>query len=153
MDRLLIVEDGTEYIDFFRLFLKDEHEYLHAQSCEGALAALGADAVAGLVLDMRFDRTPLEELVGDVDQVAKTYFGGDLVRGQRYVQDNQGTMILARLREEGHAAPALFISDLPKRKLENLRKLYGAVFSVPTFDAAAIRAELGRALGLAKEGS
>ncbi len=153
MVRLLIVEDGTEYLEFFRLFLKDEHEYLHAQSCERALAVLGADGVDALVLDMRFDRTPLGELVGDVAEIAGAYFGGDLVRGQRYVQDTQGTMILARIRDAGHDAPALFVSDMPRRKLDNLRKLYGRVHAVPTFDAALIRAELASALAPAGEGA
>ena len=96
---------------------------------------------------MRFDRTPEEDLVGDVEEVAESYFGGDLDRGGRYVQDNQGTLILARMRDEDAHQPVLFVSDMPTRKLDNLRSLYGRIHAVPTFDAAAIRAELSAALG------
>ena len=142
MARILIVEDGTEYLDFFRLFLGGEADYQQAQSCEDALEILGDEVVDVVVLDMRFDRTPEEDLVGGVEETAGAYFGGDLDRAQRYVQDNQGAMILARMREAGHNQPALFVTDMPGRKLENLRELYGRVHAVPTFDAAAIRSEL-----------
>jgi hypothetical protein len=40
----------------------------------------------------------------------------------------------------------LFVADMPARKVENLRKLYGAVRVVPNFDAAAIRAAIAAAL-------
>lgn len=143
---LLIVEDGTEYLDFFRLFLKGEHSYLHAQSGGGALKLLSKEDVDLVVMDMRFERIPLADLLGDLGQVADEYFGGDIERGQRFVQDNQGTLILAALRENGRDQPCLFVHDMAPKKLQNLRNLYGAVFSVPNFDAAAIRKELKEAM-------
>jgi len=145
MDNILIVEDGTEYLEFFRLFLKGEHEYLHAKSCAEAMAHLEGEEVRAVVMDMRFDRTPPEDLIGDVEEVAGTYFGGDVDRAQRYVHDNQGTLILARMRETCREQPVLFVTDMPGRKLDNLRRLYGRIHAVPTFDAAAIRAELDAA--------
>jgi CheY-like chemotaxis protein len=146
MGTLLIVEDGTEYLEFFRLFLKDEHQYLHAQAGEAALRLLADEAVDLVVLDMRFDRSDASELLGDVTVVAGEYFGGDANRAQRYIEENQGTLILADLRKAGHALPVLFVADMPARKVENLRKLYGAVRVVPNFDAAAIRAAIAAAL-------
>jgi hypothetical protein len=62
----------------------------------------------------------------------------------RWLQDQQGTLILAELRAAGHAQPALFVHPFPPRRLENLRKLYGAVDAVDSFDAAAIAAALQR---------
>lgn len=147
MDTLLIVEDGLEYYDFFRLFLEKEHSYLHAQAGAKAFEHLEKEEVTLVVLDMRFERSPAEDLLGDVEQVADDYFGGDLTRAQRYIEDNQGTMILAEMRQRRFGQPVLFVSDMPARKLANLRRLYGKVHTVPYFDAAAIRREIAIALG------
>jgi len=147
MRTLLIVEDGQEYLDFFRLFLAEEHTYLHAQSGAAAYSLLDGKRVDLIVLDLRFERSAPEDLVGDVNQVANEYFGGDLTRAQRFVADNQGTLVLAELRAKEHLQPVLFVSDLPARKLDNLRELYGEVRAVPNFDAAAIRREIEAALG------
>lgn len=147
MGTLLIVEDGTEYLEFFRLFLKDEHRYLHAQAGATALRLLADEKVDLVVLDMRFDRSDPSELLGDVTTVAGEYFGGDAKRAQRYIEENQGTLILADLRKAGHALPVLFVADMPPRKVENLRRLYGAVRVVPHFDAGAIRREIAGAIG------
>jgi hypothetical protein len=37
----------------------------------------------------------------------------------------------------------VFVHDFPPRRLANLRRLYGLVAAVPSFDAAAIVRELG----------
>lgn len=145
---LLIVEDGTEYRSFFGLFLASAYGFAHAQSGAEALARLGEGRVDGIVLDMRFDRTPTDRLLGDVEDVMRRHFGRDRDRALRYLQDQQGTLILEAIRKAGHTEPALFISDLPPRRVENLKKLYGEVAAVPGFDAAAIRAAL-EALGVA----
>jgi hypothetical protein len=51
------------------------------------------------------------------------------------------------MREGGHHQPVLFVSDMARRKLDNLRELYGRVHTVPSFDATAIREELEAARG------
>ena len=144
---LLIVEDGTEYRAFFELFLAEPFQFVHAQSGREALDALGRGGVDAIVFDMRFDRTPTDQLLGDVDEVTRRHFGRDRDRGLRYLQDLQGTLILEAVRKAGHGHPALFISDMPPRRIENLGRLYGAVAAVPGFDAGAIRAALA-ALGV-----
>jgi hypothetical protein len=139
--RLLVIEDGDEYAEFARLFLRD-FAVAAAHSAAEALAALrdaGADA---LLVDLRFDRAPAAALVGDLDATAARLFGGDRVRALGYLQDQQGTLILAALRDAGFSQPALFVHDLPPRRLANLRQLYGAVDAVPSLDAAAIRRAL-----------
>ena len=142
MKRLLVVEDGEEYAEFARLFLADAFEVHGTRTAAEALVAARDATPDALLLDLRFDRTPIADLLGDVPDLATRLFGGDHARAQRYVQDQQGALILAALRELGCHAPAVFVHDFPARRLENLRRLYGRVGAVPSFDAAAIREAL-----------
>lgn len=145
MRHLLIVEDGSEYSEFAQLWLAGAFAVRTARSAAQALALLATPPpVDALLIDLRFDRAPAADLVGDVDGTAQRMFGGDRARALRYVQDQQGALILGELRARGHHQPALFVHDFPPRRLENLRRLYGAVDAVPSFDAAAIRRALTR---------
>ncbi|MSP62692.1 MAG: hypothetical protein EXR72_20655 [Myxococcales bacterium] len=143
MRTLLVIEDGTEYREFAQLFLGPDFAVRSAVSADEALAEIARHGADALLIDLRFDRAPPEALTGDLDATAKRLFAGDRARALRYLQDQQGALILARLRAAGHAQPAVFVHDFPPRRLDNLRKLYGAVQAVPSFDAAAIRAALG----------
>lgn len=142
--RLLVIEDGHEYAEFARLFLSDVYAIEAAHSAEGALALLEAHCADVLLVDLRFDRAAPEGLVGDVDETARRLFGGDRARALRHLQDQQGALILGALRAKGHRQRAVFVHDFPSRRLDNLRTLYGDVDAVASFDAAAIRAALGR---------
>jgi hypothetical protein len=139
-----VIEDGTEYEEFARLFLATQFEIVPVHSAEEALAAAKAGPVAAMLVDLRFERARAEDLVGDVAAVAKRMFGGDSPRALRWLKDQQGTLVLGELRKAGFAQRAVFIHDFPPERLANLKKLYGAVDAVPTFDAVAIRASLGR---------
>lgn len=139
--RLLIIEDGAEYAEFARLFLA-EYEVLRARSCAEAHEVLREAGAEALLIDLRFDRAPAEVLVGDLAQTAARLFAGDRERALRYLEEQQGTLILAELRARGHHQPALFIHDFPRRRIDNLRRLYGAVDAVPSFDAAVLRRAL-----------
>ncbi len=141
--RLLVVEDGHEYAEFARLFLSDVFDVHGTRTAADALAAVREAAPAGLLLDLRFDRTRPEDLLGDRDEVAARLFGGDRDRALRYLQDQQGTLVLGALRDAGVGAPAVFVHDFPPRRLHNLRRLYGQVEAVASFDAEAIRRALG----------
>ena len=144
MKRLLVVEDGEEYAEFARLFLSDAFEIRATRTAREALDALRDGVPDGLLLDLRFDRSPVEGLLGDVEELSRRLFGGDRVRALRYVQDQQGALILGAIRAGGCDAPAVFVHDFPPRRLENLRRLYGRVQAVPSFDAVAIREALAR---------
>jgi hypothetical protein len=146
MKRLLVIEDGTEYLEFARVFLGEELAVAGARSAADALAQLDAEGADALLIDLRFERAPAEVLVGDVVATAARLFDGDEVRALRYLQDQQGTLILEALRRAGHRQPALFVHDFPPRRLANLRALYGAVAAVPSFDAAAIKRALRDAM-------
>jgi hypothetical protein len=141
--KLLVIEDGTEYVEFAELFLADAFAIRAVRSADEALRALREEPADALFIDLRFDRVPTETLVGDRDALARRLFGGDENRALRYVQDQQGALILAELRKADFDAPAVFVQDFPARKLANLRRLYGEVACVASFDAAAIRVALG----------
>jgi hypothetical protein len=142
---LLVVEDGTEYVEFARLFVGDAFDVLAARSAREALALLTDPGADALLVDLRFDRAPREDLVGDVDALAARLFGGDRARALRHVQDQQGALVLGALREAGFPQRAVFVHDFPPRRLANLRALYGDVHAVPSFDANAIRGALAGA--------
>ena len=142
MKHLLVIEDGNEYTEFSRLFLRPDYVVHQAQSAQQALVAIARLPMEAMLIDLRFDRAPAETLLGDVAATAARMFAGNQGRALRYLQDQQGVLILAELRGHGHAQTAVFIHDFPAQRLANLRKLYGAVSAVPTFDAAAIRKAL-----------
>lgn len=145
MRRLLVIEDGAEYAEFARLFLAADFEIEAAQTAAAALAALAARHADALLIDLRFERAAADSLVGDLGETAARLFGGDRARALRYLKDQQGALILGELRAAGHRQRAVFIHDLPPRRLENLKRLYGAVAAIPSFDAAALRVALGAA--------
>jgi hypothetical protein len=142
--RLLVIEDGDEYLEFARVFLRG-WELAAARS--GADALFRAGESDAFFIDLRFERALPETLVGDLDGTAARLFAGNRGRALRHLQDQQGTLILASLRAAGHHQPAVFVHPFPARRLENLRRMYGIVEAVPQFDAAAISAALDVALG------
>jgi CheY-like chemotaxis protein len=143
MRRLLVIEDGDEYAEFARLFLGPDFQVRQARSAAEALCALAAEPPDVLLFDLRFDRAPAGTLVGDVQATARRLFAGDEARALRYLQDQQGVLILGELRAAGHLQPAVFVHEFPPRRLDNLRRLYGTVLALPGFDAAALRLALG----------
>jgi CheY-like chemotaxis protein len=143
MKRVLVIEDGTEYAEFARLFLGPSFAVTAAQSASEALRRAAAEPFDVLLIDLRFDRAPADVLAGDLEDTAQRLFAGDRARALRHLQDQQGVLILAELRQAGHAQPAVFVHEFPGRRLANLRRLYGEIRTVPTFDASALRAALG----------
>ena len=104
--RLLIVEDGNEYLDRFNRFLGDDFDFVTAQDFEGARdAAAGAD---GLLLDLDFRRTPPGRLVDEGGPVA----AGIDPETRRRLAETQGILILRQLRAAGIALPAILFADI-----------------------------------------
>jgi CheY-like chemotaxis protein len=63
---LLVVEDGTEYVEAFRRLARGEEvELVRAADAEEARGVLARRRVDGIFLDVVFDRTPEERLCGD----------------------------------------------------------------------------------------
>lgn len=136
---LLIVEDGDEYLEFFERHLVG-YRLLQAHDAAAAVELLESWAVDVIVMDLRFDRLERERLVGDVLEISRTRFGqdNDLTQAWRYMADNQGYLILRKLRAEGFDEATLIIEELPERQVQNLRRLYGPLSVVPEFDAKRI---------------
>lgn len=139
MKQLLVIEDGDEYAQFARALYANELVVHQAKTAAATLALLKRQPIDALLIDLRFEFASPQDLIGDVGGTASSLFGGDTRRAVRYLQDQQGVLILAEVRTHGYAQPAVFVHDFPARRLQNLRKLYGQVTAVPAFDAAAIR--------------
>jgi CheY-like chemotaxis protein len=130
--RVLVVEDGEEYIRNLGRFLSDAFLLSRAGSGGEALEALAAGCFDVIFLDMRFDRTPSEALLGDLEAVADR-FNGDLERAMRFLEDNQGAYVLAALREADCALPVVFSHDFTDepRRWANLEARYAPLDYLP----------------------
>ena len=134
---LLVVEDGTEYTDAFRSLAATDPrfpiELVRAGDCEEARRVLAERSVDAVFLDVVFDRTPPERLVGDLASEIRR-FGGDQRRAERHLAENQGFYLfndLAQLLPE--AVPVVLAYDFsaePER-LAALRKRRERLSGVP----------------------
>lgn len=146
--RVLVVEDGNEYLTNLSTFVAEGMEYSQAQSgaeaCEMA-ARIQPDLI---YLDMRFDRTPVEDLLGDMVQLTGR-FNGDMARARRFQEDNQGLFILRALRQSGFKQPVILSYDFgaEERRFATLSARDPGLSYCPDYaDAKEIRAAIERAL-------
>ena len=130
--RVLVIEDGTEYIENLTRFLSEGFEWVWAGSGPQGLDLLSTQEFDAVFLDMRFDRAPEGELLGDLAEVADR-FNGDPVQARRFLEDHQGNFVLVALREAGHTIPVLlsYDFDLEPRRWERLNSRYGPVDFLP----------------------
>lgn len=135
MIRVLIVEDGHEYSETLGRFLREGFEWVRAGSGGEALQRLGSERFDAVFLDMRFDRVSDQALLGDLDATAAR-FNGDPARARRFLQENQGAVILSALRAAGLQVPVLlsYAFDEEPRRWARLAATLGPVDYVP--DAA-----------------
>ena len=122
---VLVIEDGDEYLDNLSQFVLGPR-YLQAHCGAEAVDILKRDAVDIVYLDMRFDRIPQSQLLGDHDAVTREH-NGDPIRAWKYLMNNQGLYILAELKKAGFAHfPVIVAYDFSKepRRFENLKKSY-----------------------------
>lgn len=140
--RVLVVEDGFEYITNLERFLSEDFELVRAGDGPEALERIAEDSFDVLFLDMRFDRA--DRLFGEDADLLRRY-AGDAARARRFLEDNQGTYILAALRAQGCRLPALMSYDFDgePRRFQNLLRLHGPVaYLSDTAGPAQIRAAL-----------
>lgn len=146
---VLVVEDGDEYLTNLSTFVARGIHYTQAKSgtvaC-GLLPSLQPDLV---YLDMRFDRTPNEALLGDL--VALTArFNGDVARARAFQQDNQGLFVLRALRDAGFHGPVILSYDFSReeRRFKALCDKDPALSYCPDYaDASEILAAIYLAVG------
>ena len=144
--RVLVIEDGFEYTETLERFLSEGFQWTRAGSGPQAFAALEELSPDAVFLDMRFDRAPEAELLGDLEALSDR-FNGDPVQARRFLEDHQGNYILAALRDEGCALPVLWSYDFDgePRRWERLSERYGPVDYLPdNASPADIRARLER---------
>src|SRR5689334_22974506 len=123
--RVLIVEDGSEYTECLTRFVPTV-AWERAGTGPRALQALAGGGYDAVFLDMRFDRAPAAELLGDPSELADR-FNGDHVAARRFLADHQGTFVLAAIRSAGHRLPVVLsydFSDEPRR-FERLAARHG----------------------------
>ncbi|WP_157595958.1 hypothetical protein [Plesiocystis pacifica] len=148
--RVLVVEDGDEYITNLTTFVAEGIDYRQAKSGGQAERMVHAELPDVVYLDMRFDRTPIEELLGDMVQLTGR-FNGDSGRARRFQQDNQGLFILRALRDAGYRRPVILSYDFgaEERRFRALSAKDPALFYCPDYaDAKTIRRAIMRAAGV-----
>lgn len=128
---VLIIEDGDEYRENLTRFV-DGPRYLQARSGAAALALLTEHAVQVVYLDMRFDRIPRTDLLGDHASTTQEH-NGDPQRGWQYLENNQGLFILDALARAGHTLPVILSYDFSRERprLRRLQARYPALAWVP----------------------
>jgi ActR/RegA family two-component response regulator len=146
---VLVVEDGDEYLTNLSTFVADGFSYRQAKSGEQACRMLADQRPDLVYLDMRFDRTPEDQLLGNLVELAAR-FNGDVGRARRFQQDNQGLFVLRALRDRGYAGPVILSYDFgpEERRFSALSARDPALRYCPDYaDAATIRAAILDAVG------
>lgn len=125
---VLVIEDGSEYTDTLRRFLADGFAWARAGSGPDGLAMLGSGAYDVVFLDMRFDRCPPDRLLGDLAATTER-LDGDAVAARRFLEDHQGTYVLAAIRDAGLPIPVLLSCDFAgePRRWERIASRYAPV--------------------------
>ncbi len=122
---VLIVEDGDEYLDNLQRFVPGS-TYRQAHDAAEALAVLEAEPVSLVYLDMRFDRIPRAQLVGDHAALTQEH-NGDPARAWRFLENNQGLFILDSITQAGFGElPVILAYDFSRepKRWEHLRASY-----------------------------
>lgn len=148
--KVLVVEDGDEYITNLTTFVSEGVSYRQAKSGGRACEMIAEQQPDLVFLDMRFDRTPIEELLGDMVQLTGR-FNGDVGRARRFQQDNQGLFILRALRDAGFRRPVILSYDFgaEEKRFRALSAKDPALFYCPDYaDAKTIRKTILRAVGV-----
>ncbi|MFH1808122.1 MAG: hypothetical protein ABIJ09_05220 [Pseudomonadota bacterium] len=114
---LLIVEDGNEYFENFVAFLPGL-QIQQAHDGATALRILQLKPPTQLVfLDMRFDRTARQLLLGDPQEVLDGY-AATLDEAWSFLEKNQGLYIYRAIRQAGLVAVPILISYDFSRELD-----------------------------------
>lgn len=148
---IVVVEDGDEYITNLTTFVAQGMVYRQAKSGVQACELIAERRPDLVYLDMRFDRIPVEDLLGDIVQLT-TRFNGDVARARRFQQDNQGLFVLRAVRDAGFVGAVILSYDFSaeERRFAALKARDPALRYCPDYaDANTIRATILEAVGLA----
>ena len=129
---VLLIEDGDEYLDNLSRFVPGPR-YVQAHTGAEALALLGRTDPDLIYLDMRFDRIPRSELLGDHVATTREH-NGDPERAWRHLETNQGLFILAALRKAGFGrVPVILAYDFSRehQRVVHLKRVHPSLHWVP----------------------
>ena len=123
--RILVVEDGREYVEgFARLAVVRglEATFVRASDSAEARAALAKETPDTVFLDVVFDRTPEENLAGDLDALV-VRSGGDRTRAVAHLATQQGFYVLDALADALAGIRVVVAYDFTgeEKRLEALR--------------------------------
>jgi len=144
--RVLVVEDGTEYVEGFERLASARSlgiAFSRARDLGSARAALAAESPDALFLDVVFDRTPEDRLQGDAEALVAR-FGGDRARAVRHLATHQGFYVLDALADELAGVRVVLAYDFTgeEKRLASLRERFPGLSGLPD----------GGAGGAAREG-
>ena len=146
---IVVAEDGDEYITNLTTFVAEGMVYRQAKSGAQACQLIAQRRPDLVYLDMRFDRIPEEDLLGDIVQLTAR-FNGDVARARRFQQDNQGLFVLRAVRDAGFVGPVILSYDFSaeERRFAALKARDPALRYCPDYaDANTIRATILDAVG------
>jgi DNA-binding LytR/AlgR family response regulator len=142
--RILVVEDGREYVDgFARLAAAKgvEAAFVRAGNLSEAGRALEEGRPDAVFLDVVFDRTPELELAGDLDALVARH-GGDRAAAVRHLATHQGFYVLDALADELAGVRVVLAYDFTgeERRLASLQERFPMLSGLP--DGASLGAAL-----------
>lgn len=145
MTTVLIIEDGDEYRENLTRFVPGPRvsptsgfanqwvpNWVQARSAAQAIEIIQKTSIDLIYLDMRFDRIPRSDLVGD-HAAATRQHNGDAERAWRYLETNQGLFILNALAEAGCRVPVILAYDFSREaaRLKHLQARHPHLAWVP----------------------
>lgn len=147
---VLIIEDGDEYLESLSRFVPGPN-YAQVHTGREALASLQREPADVIYLDMRFDRIPAADLLGDLEGATARH-NGSAERAQRYLANNQGLFILEALRTAGLShIPVLLSYDFSneRARFSKLSQRHPNLSWIPdAISPEEIRARLARLTGM-----
>ena len=133
--RILVVEDGREYVDgFARLAAAKgaDAAFVRTGSLAEAREALRQGKPDAVFLDVVFDRTPEAELAGDLDALVARY-GGDRACAVHHLATHQGFYVLDALADALAGIRVVLAYDFTgeEKRLASLRERVPALSGLP----------------------
>lgn len=136
----LIDDRGSsgEYANFLQAYVHrlprfELQVFTHWASLHLALNVAKADCI---LVDMRFDETPREQLYGDIEALANSdQFCGNVEAAEAQIRGMQGLLIIRAIRDHGFTSPIVLFGNLPSSirtqaiaKAAPLRVIEGLIF-------------------------
>ena len=147
--KILIIEDGHEYLTNAERLLADDFVWIRAGSGRQGLQMLQSQTFDAVLLDMCFDRVALSDLLGDVDELTSR-FQGERARAVTHLQRHQGNYILAYLRQHGCQLPVLlsYDFDAEPRRWVHVKDNFGPIdYLADNFGPTELAAKLYTLIG------